>query len=125
MRSEPPRATPPTARPRDEHFVAPPLDETPPLQEVDALDTTQAPPRSMYAEAAHSLIRNPPVFIVSGLLILAVLFVAAFPGLFTDQDPSYGSMDQANQPPSSEHPFGTTRQATTCSPAPSTGPAPR
>ncbi|MGY5763787.1 ABC transporter permease [Brachybacterium sp. DNPG3] len=104
MRSEP-RATP-TARPRDEHFVAP-LDETP-LQEVDALDTTQAP-RSMYAEAARSLIRNP-VFIFSGLLILAVLVVAAFPGLFTDQDPTYGTLGQANQPPSAEHPFGTTRQ---------------
>ncbi|EWS80712.1 ABC transporter permease [Brachybacterium phenoliresistens] len=93
-------------RPRAEHFVAP-LEETP-LQAVDAVDTTSAP-RSMWGEAFRVLVRNP-VFIVSALLILLVLFVSAFPGLLTSQDPTYGVLGRANQGPSAEHPFGTTTQ---------------
>ncbi|MBB5831974.1 ABC transporter permease [Brachybacterium aquaticum] len=93
-------------RPRSEHWVAP-LDETP-LQAVDAADTSSSP-RSLWAEAAHNLVRNP-VFILSALLILFVLFVAAFPGVFTDQDPRYGNITQGSKPPSAEHVFGTTVQ---------------
>src|SRR5699024_10127854 len=103
MRSEP---VPRSARPAAEHFVAP-LDETP-LQAVDAVDTSAAP-RSMWAEAGRSLVRNP-VFLVSAVLIVLVLFVAAFPGLLTDPNPNYADISTANQPPSPEHPFGTTRQ---------------
>src|SRR5699024_5933787 len=98
MRSDP---VPRSARPAAEHFVAP-LDETP-LQAVDAVDTSAAP-RSMWAEAGRSLVRNP-VFLVSAVLIVLVLFVAAFPGLLTDQNPNYGDISKANQPPSPEHPF--------------------
>ncbi len=93
-------------RPRAEHWVAP-LAETP-LQEVDAADTSTAP-RSLWAEAGHSLIRNP-VFVISALLILFVLFVAAFPQVFTGQDPRFGELGRANQAPGAEHPFGTSRQ---------------
>lgn len=93
-------------RPKAQHWVAP-LDETP-LQEVDAADTSSTP-RSLWAEAVHNLVRNP-VFIISALLILLVLFVAAFPGVFTSQDPTYGNLSSANKPASAEHPFGTTRQ---------------
>lgn len=96
----------PARRPRSEHWVAP-LDETP-LQAVDAADTSSAP-RSLWAEAAHNLVRNP-VFLVSALLILFVLFVAAFPQVFTSQDPRFGDLSRANQPPGPEHPFGTSRQ---------------
>ena len=96
----------PTRRPRSEHWVAP-LAETP-LQEVDAADTTGTP-RSLWAEAGHSLIRNP-VFVISALLILFVLFVAAFPQVFSGQDPRYGDLSLANQKPGAEHPFGTSRQ---------------
>ena len=95
-----------TRRPRTEHWVAP-LAETP-LQEVDAADTTGTP-RSLWAEAGHSLIRNP-VFVISALLILFVLFVAAFPQVFSGQDPRYGDLSLANQKPGAEHPFGTSRQ---------------
>ncbi|MGO1482111.1 MAG: ABC transporter permease [Brachybacterium sp.] len=102
MRSDAPN----TRRPRTEHWVAP-LGETP-LQEVDAVDTTTAP-RSLWAEALHSLIRNP-VFVISALLILFVLFVAAFPQVFTSQDPRFGDLGRANQAPGAEHPFGTSRQ---------------
>jgi oligopeptide transport system permease protein len=93
-------------RPRTEHWVAP-LSETP-LQEVDAADTSTAP-RSLWAEAGHSLLRNP-VFVISALLILFVLFVAAFPQVFTGQDPRFGDLSRANQAPGGEHPFGTSRQ---------------
>ena len=93
-------------RPHDEHIVAP-LDETP-LQEVDAVDT-ESTPRSMWGEALHNLLRNP-VFIISALLILLVLFVAAFPGVLAHQDPRYGALEQANQPPGNGHLLGTTRQ---------------
>lgn len=103
MRSEPVSRS---ARPTAEHVVAP-LEETP-LQAVDAVDTTTAP-RSMWAEAGRDLVRNP-VFLISAALILIILFIAAFPGLLTGQDPNYGNISQANRPPSSEHPFGTTRQ---------------
>ena len=95
----------PTRRPRSEHWVAP-LEETP-LQAVDAADTSTAP-RSLWAEAGHSLVRNP-VFVVSALLILFVLFVAAFPQVFTSQDPRYADLTTANQPPGAGHPFGTSR----------------
>jgi oligopeptide transport system permease protein len=93
-------------RPRTEHWVAP-LSETP-LQEVDAADTSTAP-RSLWAEAGHSLLRNP-VFVISALLILFALFVAAFPQVFTGQDPRFGDLSRANQAPGGEHPFGTSRQ---------------
>ncbi len=93
-------------RPTTQHWVAP-LDETP-LQEVDAVDTSTAP-RSLWAEAAHNLVRNP-VFVISALLIAFILFVAAFPQIFSDQDPSYGDLMNANQPAGGEHPFGTSRQ---------------
>ena len=66
-----------------EHFVAP-LEETP-LQSVDKVDET-AEPLSMWAQAWRSL-RTQPLFIISALLILLVITVAVFPGLFTQTDP--------------------------------------
>lgn len=102
MRSEP---TAPR-RPRADHWVAP-LHDTP-LQEVDAADTSSAP-RSLWGDAAHNLVRNP-VFVVSALLILFVLFMAAFPQVFSAQDPRLGNLSIARQGPSAEHPFGTTVQ---------------
>jgi oligopeptide transport system permease protein len=101
-----PSDAPATRRPRSEHWVAP-LEETP-LQAVDAADTSTTP-RSLWGDALHNLVRNP-VFLVSALLILFVLFVAAFPQVFTSQDPRFGDLSRANQPPGSEHPFGTSRQ---------------
>ncbi len=95
-----------SSRPVHEHVVAP-IDETP-LQEVDAVNTTAAP-RSMWADAARSLIRNP-VFIISVLLILFLLVVTAVPQLFTSHDPRYGNLAVANRPPDGEHLLGTTRQ---------------
>jgi oligopeptide transport system permease protein len=94
-----------SARPESRHVVA---DFSGSLAEVDAVDTTVTP-RSMWGEAWHNLVRNP-VFIISALLILFVLFVAAFPSVFTDQDPTYGDVTRSREAPSPEHPFGTTAQ---------------
>src|SRR5699024_11328781 len=95
----------PTRRPRSEHWVAP-LEETP-LQAVDAADTSTAP-RSLWAEAGHSLVRNP-VFVVFALLILFVLFVSAFPQVFFSQDSRYADLTTAKQPTGSRNPFDNSR----------------
>ncbi|MEV3854405.1 ABC transporter permease [Streptomyces sp. NPDC050095] len=46
-------------------------------------------PRSLGADAWRDLRRNP-LFLVSALLILLLLFVSAFPGLFTGASPTLG-----------------------------------
>lgn len=88
------------------HTTAP-WDDTS-LGEVDAVDTSVVP-RSLWQDAAHNLVRNP-VFIISALLILLILVIAAFPGLFTSQDPTYGDLAHSGEPPSDAHPLGTTKQ---------------
>ena len=77
-----------------EHFVAP-LDETP-LQAVDSVKET-GKPLSMWAEAWRSL-RKQPLFIISAILILAIIVVAAFPQLFSSQDPAYCALENSNEP---------------------------
>lgn len=102
MRSDAPRSL----RPAAAHVVAD-LSETP-LQEVDAVDTTTAP-RSMWAEAAHHLVRNP-VFVISAVLIVLLLVVAAAPSLFTSYQPTAADLAHNNQPPGDGHLLGTTVQ---------------
>ncbi len=77
-----------------EHYVAP-LEETP-LQAVDSVKES-GKPLSMWAEAWRSL-RKQPLFIISGILILAVVVVAIFPHLFTSQDPTYCALENSNEP---------------------------
>ena len=89
-----------------EHFVAP-LEETP-LQSVDKVDET-AEPLSMWAQAWRSL-RTRPLFIISALLIILVVTVAAFPGLFTQTDPTACSLSNARKGPEPGHPLGFTFQ---------------
>ncbi|MEU7577953.1 ABC transporter permease [Streptomyces sp. NPDC041068] len=73
-------------------------DETAAAQdEVVAGSAVSAPastgkPRSLWGDAWRELRRNP-LFVISAVLILVLLMVAAFPGLFTDVDPDTG--DQA------------------------------
>lgn len=76
-----------------EHYVAP-LEETP-LQAVDSVKES-GKPLSMWAEAWRSL-RKQPLFIISGILILAVVVVAIFPHLFTSQDPTYCALENSNE----------------------------
>lgn len=67
-----------------EHFVAP-VEETP-LLATDTVKTEQAP-LSLWADAWRKL-RRRPMFIISALLILLLVVVALFPGLFTNVEPN-------------------------------------
>ncbi len=60
-----------------DRYVAP-LDETP-LKDVDSVDES-APASNMWADAWRTLRRNP-LFIISGLLIIFIVFVALFPAV--------------------------------------------
>lgn len=85
-----------------EHYVAP-LDETP-LQAVDSVKET-GEPLSMWAEAWRSL-RKQPLFIISAILILAVIVVAAFPQLFASEDPTHCMLENSNEPGREGHIMG-------------------
>lgn len=91
-----------TTLPGQERYVAP-LDETP-LQDVDAVDES-APAASMWADAWRALRKNP-LFIISGILIVCIVIVALFPGLFTKQNPNYCTLENSLGPATSGHPFG-------------------
>lgn len=88
------------------HFVAP-VEETP-LQATDSLKTDQAP-LSLWADAWRKL-RRRPLFIVSSLLIVFLLFVAFFPGVFTAVDPTSCQLSNSEAGPRAGHPFGFTLQ---------------
>jgi peptide/nickel transport system permease protein/oligopeptide transport system permease protein len=64
---------------------------------------------SLWADAWRELIHSP-VFIISALLVLLVIVVAIFPGLFTNADPRDCQIGRAYQKPSNAHVFGTTVQ---------------
>lgn len=84
------------------HFVAS-LDKTP-LQGVDAIKET-GKPLSMWAEAWRSL-RKRPLFIISAVLIFAVILIAALPGVFSSADPRFCDLQFSNEGSSSGHPMG-------------------
>ncbi len=85
-----------------ERYVAP-LEETP-LQTVDTVDES-APATSMWSDAWRTLRRNP-LFIISAILIVFIVFVALFPGVFTKTDPNYCTLDDSLEPARPGHPFG-------------------
>ncbi len=97
---------PDPTRPHQAHFFAD-LDATP-LGLVDLVDESAAP-SSLWTEAWHSL-RRRPLFWVSATLIVLVLLVAAFPGLFSSLDPRSCFLKFSYDPPSAGHPFGFDRQ---------------
>lgn len=97
---------PEPTRPHQAHFFAD-LDQTP-LGLVDVVDESAAP-ASLWAEAWHSL-RVRPLFWVSATLILLVLTVAAFPGLFSSLNPRECFLKFSYDPPTAGHPFGFDRQ---------------
>ncbi|RKN44451.1 ABC transporter permease [Micromonospora endolithica] len=60
---------------------------------------------SLWADARRQLVRDP-VFMLSFLYVLVVGSMAAFPSLWTSQDPRACSTDRSRIPPSGDHPFG-------------------
>ncbi|MFE0106981.1 ABC transporter permease [Streptomyces sp. NPDC059009] len=71
----------------------PAAEETSVATDAQAVPAVPAPgkPRSLWADAWRDLRRNP-LFVISTLLILLLLVVAAFPGLFTGANPESGDL---------------------------------
>lgn len=99
--------TPDTGRKqRQVRFVE--RDEVIDVSQTDAVNIDEAP-SSIWKDAWHSL-RKRPIFIVSAVIIIAVIVVAAVPSLFTSADPRYCNLDFSMQGPQSGHIFGFDRQ---------------
>lgn len=89
------------------HYVAP-LSETP-LLAVDSV-TGDSKPSNLWLDAWRDM-RRRPMFYISGVLILLVIFVALFPGLFTAEPPNDKCyLSNTNGAPVWGHPLGFTRQ---------------
>jgi oligopeptide transport system permease protein len=90
-----------------EHFVAP-VDETP-LLATDTLKVDAAP-LSLWADAWRKL-RRRPLFIISSVMILLIVTVALFPGLFTQTPPNENCLlANSDAGPTAGHPLGFTFQ---------------
>lgn len=90
------------ALPGQERYVAP-LEETP-LKDVDSVDES-VPASSLWADAWRTLRKNP-MFIISAVLIVFIIFVALFPGVMTKQNPNYCTLENSLESASKGHPFG-------------------
>ncbi|OIH98149.1 ABC transporter permease [Curtobacterium sp. MCBA15_001] len=88
------------------HFVAP-LEETP-LQAIDQVDESEKT-RSLWTDAWDSM-RTRPTFWISSALILLIIVVALFPGLFTHVDPRAADLNNSDGGPRAGHILGFTRQ---------------
>jgi oligopeptide transport system permease protein len=84
------------------HFVAD-LEETP-LAGTDSVDESSAP-GGLWLEAWRTL-RRRPLFIVSSVIILLLIVIALFPGLFASQDPTHCVLQNSLGSGRSGHPFG-------------------
>jgi oligopeptide transport system permease protein len=90
-----------------EHYVAP-LEETP-IVAIDRLDESEKA-RSTWADAWDSM-RRRPTFWISSVLIVIIVIVAAFPGLFASVSPNLNcQLANSNGGPEAGHPLGFTRQ---------------
>jgi oligopeptide transport system permease protein len=81
----------------------------PPSSRLRADAGRVAKPRSLWSDAWHDLRRNP-MFMVSAALILLLIIVAAFPGMFTSTDPTFCVLKHSNEGGAPGHPFGFNRQ---------------
>lgn len=88
------------------HFVSD-VDETG-LGAVDAVKDDSAP-SSMWGEAWKQL-RSRPLFWMAASIILLVVLVAAFPGLFASQDPRVCDLSLKHAGPTEGHILGFDRQ---------------
>jgi oligopeptide transport system permease protein len=103
--------------PEPSHTTTPPQDvPASPLTRGVTADDGSAPksgasskPRSLGSDAWRDLRRNP-MFIISALLIVFLVMVAIFPGLFTSTDPTRCDLAHSNESRSPGHLFGFNRQ---------------
>ena len=89
-------------KPPIEHYVAP-FEETP-VQAVDAVKIAEKK-SGLWIDAWRDM-RTRPMFWVSSLIILVVVLVSFFPGLFTQVDPRASSLSLSNAGPEPGHPLG-------------------
>jgi oligopeptide transport system permease protein len=85
-----------------DHFFAA-LDQAP-LEVVDRVDESGAP-ANLWSDAWRDL-RRRPLFWIAATLIVLVVVVAAFPRLFTAQDPRFCELGNSLASPGPGHPFG-------------------
>ena len=78
------------------------------LGAVDAVADDRAP-SSLWGEAWKSL-RKRPIFWVALIIIVIAIAIAAFPNVFTSQDPRFCELSNSLKGPSDGHPFGFNRQ---------------
>ena len=89
------------------HYVAP-LEETP-VAAIDKLDESQKA-RSTWDDAWESM-RRRPTFWISSVLILLIIVIALFPGIFTSVAPDKNCLlANSNGGSQAGHPLGFTRQ---------------
>ncbi|WP_439690307.1 ABC transporter permease [Curtobacterium sp. SP.BCp] len=88
------------------HFVAP-IEETP-LQAVDQVDE-DAKTRSTWSDAWDAM-KIRPMFWVSSVLIVLIILVALFPGLFAHVDPRAADLSKSNEGSEPGHILGFNRQ---------------
>lgn len=93
-------------RPQIPHFVAP-IDETP-MVAVDAVKIDDRK-SNLWLDAWRDM-RRRPMFWISAVIILLVVLVSLFPGLFTHVDPRASSLQDSNGAPEPGHPLGFTKQ---------------
>ncbi|MDQ0892847.1 ABC transporter permease [Agromyces ramosus] len=94
-------------RPDQQHYVAP-IEETP----LVAIDSVKADgkPSNLWRDAWKD-VRKRPMFWISSAMILLVVIVALFPGLFTQVLPNNDcQLSNSNGGPTEGHPLGFTRQ---------------
>jgi oligopeptide transport system permease protein len=84
------------------HYVAD-VEETP-LQTTDRVDES-TPPGGLWLEAWRTL-RRRPLFIVSSVIILLLVLVSLFPGLFATRSPTFCQLQDSLAGSRSGHPFG-------------------
>src|SRR5882757_2859800 len=62
-------------------------------------------PRSLWSDAWRDLRRNP-IFIISALIILFLVFISLWPGVIATQDPLQANLAKSQQGSAPGHPFG-------------------
>jgi peptide/nickel transport system permease protein len=69
--------------------------------------TVAAPTARRWIGATINTLRRHPSLAVGGLILALMIFLALFPGLFTDYNPVIMNIRDRMQPPGPAHPFGT------------------